>query len=284
MKTLSIIVLSYNTEELLANCLRSIYTHLSEKLFELIVVDNASKDGSVVMVKKEFPKVILIQSSENQGFAKGANLGVKKATGKYFLFLNSDAVLEDDKIHQMIEFMNELKRASIVGGQLVNTDGTRQRSFGRFYTLSVVFAMLIAGDKGEMWNRKSTESREVDWVSGGFMMVRREVFEKLKGFDEGFFMYLEDMELCYRARKAGHAVYFFPKSKVIHLHQGSSNRAFAIRHIYKGLVYFYRKHRNPIELFLLKILLRAKAFALIIGGMLTGNAYLKNTYSRALQF
>ncbi len=281
---ISIIILSYNTKSLLKACLNSVLANLPKDQYEIIVVDNGSKDGSSDMVIKDFPKVELIQSAENLGFAKGVNLGAKKAKGEFLLFLNSDASLKDEKVKEMELFMRENELVGVIGGMLVNSDGTVQRSYGRFYTLPVTLKMLLKGDGGEIEKANEVKLKKVDWVSGGFMMVRQKLFEKLRGFDEHFFMYMEDVELCYRVKKAGFVTYVFPRATAVHLHQGSSGRSFAIEHIYKGLAYFYKKHRNRFEYAILKTMLYGKAGILIVIGILAGNTYLKKTYRKAMQF
>lgn len=279
---ISIIILSYNTKNLLKECLNSIYKYFPTFTFEIIVVDNASTDGSYEMLKKDFKDIKLIKSEINLGFAKGINLGCRNAKGEYFLFLNSDITIYNSLSLEIIKFMQKNEYVSIAGGQLLDGNGNPQRSYGKFYTLPVVFKMLIHGDKGEI-STKNSIIKKVDWVSGGFMAVKREVFLKLKGFDENFFMYMEDVELCYRASIAGFDTYFFPESKLTHLNQGSSNRTFAIKYIYKGLLYFYKKHKSIAEYFVLKILLWSKALSLIFIGTLTHNVYLKKTYSEAIR-
>lgn len=279
----SIIILSYNTKDLLRNCIQSLYTHFLNFSFEIIVVDNASQDGSCEMVRKVFPKVTLVENKENFGFTKGNNIGVQHAKGTSVLFLNSDTMVQNASIHNMVTFMEKNSHVGIVGGRLQNTDGSEQRAYGTFYTLLRVCFMLFAGDKGELLASHINDTRSVDWVSGGCMLVRKSVFEQLHGFDENIFMYMEDMELCYRAKKQGFAVYFFPEATVIHLGQGSSNRSFAILHIYKGLVYFYKKHKSFSAYILVKKLLQLKAGIVIGIGTLTHRPTLVHTYKQALQ-
>lgn len=149
MVELSIIILSYNTNDLLKSCLDSLFTHLPKNT-EVIVVDNASTDQSAAMVKKNFPNISLIENAKNVGFASGINIGVGKARGKYVLLLNSDAMVQDDSLTDMIAFAEKTPDAAVVGGMFVNKDGTIQRSFGKFYTPIAVTRMLIFGDKAEL--------------------------------------------------------------------------------------------------------------------------------------
>lgn len=283
MVDISIIILSYNTKDLLRRCIESIQKFQKKLTYEIIIVDNASSDESVEMIKKEFPHLILIVSSENLGFAKGVNLASQNAKGTHLLFLNSDAEFVDTSLGNMLTFLQHHESAGIVGGTLKNTDGSLQRSFGKFYDLPSALLMLAGGDTIEKLKAPSQIPVRVDWVSGGFMLIKKDVFDALQGFDEKFFMYMEDMELCYRAHKKGYDTYSFPQATVIHLSQGSSNRSFAIQHIYKGLLYFYKKHKNIVEYSILKTTLLIKAVVLIVIGIVTNNSYLKKTYTSAIQ-
>jgi GT2 family glycosyltransferase len=142
--------------------------------------------------------------------------------------------------------------------------------------------MLFGREKVELLMQKSDKEQETDWVSGGFMVVRSDIFKKVKGFDEHIFMYTEDMELCYRVKKAGYKIYYVPSSTVRHEGQGSSDRSFAVINIYKGIKYFYKKHRSSPAYILVRILLLIKASLAIIIGFMTGNKKLVTTYIQAL--
>jgi GT2 family glycosyltransferase len=279
----SIIILSYNTEELLKRCLTSIFAHVKNIPFEIIVVDNDSSDESVRMVKREFTKVHLIENKKNVGFAAGCNIGAKAAKGEYLLFLNSDSELHENAPEKLSRIFHTHEDAALVGGMLENIDGTLQRSFGSFYTLFYVFRMLYGGDKAEMKRFTDNAVKKVDWVTGGCLMVKKEAFDLLQGFDEHFFMYVEDMELCYRARQNGLGVYIDPSTSVKHVGQGSSDKTFAVVNIYKGLVYFYKKHKNKVQYYVVRVLLGSKAVLSVFLGFMTGNSYLKRTYIKALR-
>jgi GT2 family glycosyltransferase len=142
--------------------------------------------------------------------------------------------------------------------------------------------MLFGGEKTELLVHKAEKPQQVDWVSGGFMLVKKDAFEKVDGFDERFFMYIEDMELCYRMHNKGYSVFHDPRAIVSHLGQGSSNKAFAIIHIFKGLKIFYRKHRNTLSYTVLLLLLYLKAYISMIVGLITKNKSLVSTYQNAL--
>lgn len=277
----SVIILSYNTQTLLEDCLASVQKQLHAIDHEVIVVDNASTDESASMVKKHFPSVRLIENKENVGFAKGVNIGAKKAKGEYLLLLNSDTTMDDTSVEKMIQFIDTHLDVAVVGGQLMNSDGSTSKSHGKFYSLGSVFTMLFR--EGHTSEPKKAVTTEVDWVSGGYMLLRKLFFDTIGGFDEHFFMYMEDMELCYRLKKAGHAIIYFPESRISHIGQGSSNRSFAVIQIYKGLKYFYKKHKSIPENVVLSAMLFIKGVSAYGIGILTNNRYLKDTYGKALK-
>jgi GT2 family glycosyltransferase len=287
----SIILLNYKKPDLTLSCVESLFEQMDkevrEKDIEIIIVDNASNDGSVEQIKKEIEKegyvgVTLIENNLNAGFAKGCNLGAEKAKGKFILFLNNDTIVKDRGILDMARHLEENKDAAILGGQLKNPDGSKQPSAGSFYTLANAFMLLVGMQKLGLLDKSPNKITKVDWVKGGLLMIRKEVFENLRGFDENIFMYTEDMELCYRAKKEGLNTYFFPFVEVLHKEYGSTNRTFAIVNIYKNLLYFYKKHRSYPEYLILKSMLITKAILLSFFGALSGNSYLKSTYKEAL--
>lgn len=270
----SLVILSYNTVALLAECISSVYKNVKDLDFEIIVVDNNSTDHSVHIVKTKFPKVRVIESDKNLGFAGGVNLGVKHARGDLVLLLNSDTRVDSGSVKTLVEFIGENENVAVVGGKLKNKDGTSSSSYSSFYTPLQIFLFLFGRKQGKS-NVKNPIP--VDWVSGGFMLVRKDIFDRVNGLDPHFFMYIEDMEFCYRLKKKGYEVYYNPRATVEHVGQGSSNRTFAIIQIYKGLLYFYKKHRKG-EYVLVKGMLIVKAGMSLLVGYITGNSYLKTTY------
>lgn len=290
MTILSVIILSYNTKELTLNCLKSIVSNYKKKLedreFEIILVDNGSKDGTVTSMNNlqlTVNNLRIIENKENFGFSKGNNIGAKKAAGKYLLFLNSDAEVVDDGLYEMIDFLEKHQEAALVGGALKNYDGTFQGSTGPFYNLFFFFLMLFGFERIGMVRKSFTKTTSVDWVSGAFMMARRDIFEKLGGFDEHFFMYLEDMELCFRVKQLGYNVYFYPQVAVLHKEHGSSDRSFAIIQIYKGFGYLFKKHKPFWQQALVKFSLKMKAYSLIYFAKIIKDVNLKETYTKALK-
>lgn len=277
----TVIIPSYNTKRLLKQCLKS----LNSKL-EIIVVDNDSSDGSVEMVTKEFPKVKLIKNKANLGFGAANNQGMKLAKGKYFLLLNSDTIVRDNASLKMAEFMDKHPEVGVVGCKLLNIDGTPQPSAGPFPSLGVVAVMLFAEHwLGDLVRTSFKQTKKVDWVMGAALMVRSEVVKKVGLMDEGIFMYMDEVEWCYRIKKAGHKVVFYPNARIIHLGGGSSQsgRRDPIVNIYRGLIYFYKKHYPFWQLPILKTMLKLKTRGALIVGWLTNNHGLKETYAEAFK-
>jgi hypothetical protein len=280
-KSVSIIIASFNTKALLKKCLASI-----KGGEEIIVVDNGSTDGSTQMVEKEFPKVKLIKNQKNLGFGAANNQGMKAAQGDYLLLLNSDTLIKDEAPLKMASFLAQNPQAGVVGCRLLNPNGTRQASAGPFPSLKVTFVMLF----WEHWLKNLVrasfvKTTEVDWVMGAALMIRREVVKKAGLMDEGIFMYMDEVEWCYRIKKAGFKVFFYPGASIIHLFGGSSQtgRETPILNIFRGLIYFYQKHYPPYQLKILKFMLKLKAGAAWLWGKVTGNPYLIKTYVQAFQ-
>jgi GT2 family glycosyltransferase len=293
MVTLSIIILSYNTGKVTLRCIESLLDNYKEELangsFQIIIVDNASSDESVALIKefknkKKNLNITLLENKENVGFGGGNNAGSKKADGEFLLFLNSDTQVLDKGISQMLDFLRVHPKVGILGGKLCNTDGSSQKSVGIFYTIPTLFISLFGGERMGLLRKSPKAAKRVDWVSGALCMTPAEVFKKVGGFDQNLFMYMEDMELCYRVRKSGYDVFFYPDVSVRHDEQGSSNRTFAIVSIYKGVLYYFKKHRSVFEYHFAKKSLLLKGWSAIVIGTLTNNSYLSDTYKKAIQF
>lgn len=288
---LSIITLNFKKSDLTIRCLDSLQEQFAKELqdnkMEVIVVDNKSPDDSVAILesaikKKKYKNITLYPNEKNSGFGAGCDFGAKKAKGDYFLFLNNDTVVKDRGIWEMVSYLENHKKIAILGGQLRNFDGSRQPSSGKFYTPFNAVLLLLGMQKYGLLDRSPTTISEVDWVKGAILLIQREMYQKLGGFDPNIFMYTEDMELCYRARQAGYKIYFYPAIQVLHEDQGSSNRTFAIVNIYKNLLYFYKKHRSKLEYQFIYTILKIKAQLLIKFGTITHNSYLTSTYEQAL--
>lgn len=286
---LSIIILSYNTAELVIQCLSSLSALFKEQLatgeFEIIVVDNNSLDNTVEKLKqKKFPfkTFTVIVNKENLGFAKGNNKGVKKAQAPYILFLNSDTKMLTDGLEAALDFLKKEKTVAVVLGKLVDVQGNvSEGSVGRFYSPISVFFSLFLGVLDTHYTPST--ARLVDWGPGAAMLVKKDIFENIGGFDEHFFMYIEDMDLCLRMKKNGYSAYFFPDLLVQHQKQGSSNRSYAIMMIFKNLLYYFRKHYIYPVYLMVKSILVFRCVAAIFTGFLLHNEYLRKTYTKTLK-
>ncbi|NTU47130.1 glycosyltransferase family 2 protein [Candidatus Roizmanbacteria bacterium] len=293
MKTLlSIIIVSYNTEKITKQCLDSIYSSFADTHnlpFEIIVIDNNSQDGSVPMLQQQFTlhkELILVKNKENVGFGKANNQAVRLAKGEYILLLNSDIIVLENAIENLFTFYREHEeKFQFLGPTLRNKDLSLQPSAGSFYSPFVVFGALFL--KGDYWGltRSSPRAiRRVDWVSGACILTKKKYYQDLNGMDEGIFMYMEEVDLLYRARQKNLITGFYPNAEFIHLGSASSGgKTYPILQVYKGFKYFYRKHYSSLDIFLLKIMLQLKALISLLIGFLTNNRYLKETYGKAYQ-
>jgi GT2 family glycosyltransferase len=229
---LSLVIVNWNTQALLRDCLSSVATHLGSVAHEVIVVDNASSDGSPEMVEREFPQVRLVRNTENVGFARANNQAMRIARGAWFLLLNSDTRLGDDSVAQLFRRVRDDAAIGIAHCRLEMGDGQLQYSTYRFPSIGLaivegfgLYKLLPKRRRGPLllagyWNQ--TEERDVDWVSGAFMLLPRAVHARTGGFSEAFFMYGEDLEWCYRIREAGWRIRYFPQAKIVHLDHSSS--------------------------------------------------------------
>jgi len=258
---LSIIILNWNTRELLARCLESVYSTVSDPSFEIIVVDNGSTDGSQAMLRDQFPRVHLIQNQENVGFARANNQAVAASQGRYTLLLNSDATLLPNAVQAMLDLAESRPRAGVIGAQLLNADGSFQASHTPFPNLWREFLILSGVGRliyGRWYPSRGPEEgkgpQPVDYVEGACMLIRREAFDDTGGLDEGYFMYAEEVDLCYAMRERGWQVWYQPAARVIHLGGGSSRNRQTQREadLYRSRVRFFRKHYGDRAARLLK--------------------------------
>jgi N-acetylglucosaminyl-diphospho-decaprenol L-rhamnosyltransferase len=266
---ISILIVSWNVRELLRECLNSVFSYQHSADTETIVVDNASSDGTVEMLRDEFLDVRVIANPENLGFARGNNQALARARGRYLFLLNPDTELGSNAIENLTVYMDADPRVGIVGPRLVYGDGSLQSSRRRFPTLATAF---LESTKLQQWfphNRvlkhyymldtRDDETQEVDWVSGSAMFVRREMYEQVGGFDEGFFMYSEELDWCYRAKQAGWQIVYLPTAQVIHHESKSAEQALAQRDVYfhSSKIRFFRKYRGALVAGILRAFLLA---------------------------
>lgn len=294
MKTLdlSIVIVSYNTKKITQDCLESINRSLTgtKIKYEIVLVDNDSHDGSPQLLETMSQDsrncLVYKQIGKNLGYGKGNNLGVKIAKGEYILLLNSDTVVLNRSIEKLYNFYVENeKQVHFLGAKLLNRDLTPQSSACRFFTLPVVFATLLL--KGDYWGlTRSSPNKfcQVDWISGACIMTTKKHYQRLGGFDKNIFMYMEEVDLLYRAKKLGLNTYFYPKSQIIHLGSASSNgKTFPILQVYRGFIFFYKKHYSIFHLLILHLILKSKALIAYLIGKIKNDSYLIKTYGEAFK-
>ncbi len=290
MPKFSFIILTYNSSKYIDVLIESLNAFFSSQIssgkIEVIIVDNNSTDDTLRKVenlKKKNSYLKLVENKQNLGFAKGINFGVLNSTGEYLCFINPDAEFKNGNLEDIEKLFNEKKNLGVVGGRIYTKNGNSEKSTGQFLGLWQILLMSLGLD--EVFNiRKSPERTQyVNFVSGGFMFIPKDLFVKLGGFDENFFMYVEDVDLCYRVNKEGKKVLFFPDVSIIHESHGSSSRGFAIKNIYKGILYYQKKNANPISYILVKAILMLKAYALVLIGKMLNNRYLIETYTQVLK-
>jgi len=283
---LSIVIANHNGKSLLRDCVNSIYAHSPSCEYEIVVVDDGSQDGSQQMVKEEFPQVVLLSNTNNSGFSYANNRGIEISRGEYVLLLNNDTLVMESSLDSMIQFMDENPQVDICGCKLLSADGTLQRSTQTFPRLSreffhanPVFKKLYGG-KGSFSHKTLffflhvfktqwasfidyDRTTEVDVVTGAVFMFRRNLIQEIGLFDENYFMYVEEVDYCYRLKKRGGRVCYYPKASIIHLLGQTTRQDFKKKRWianpflierYKSMMYFFDKHYSRVQLCLLKLI------------------------------
>jgi GT2 family glycosyltransferase len=252
---LSILIVNYKTKKLTLECLNSIYDTNSDYKFEIIVIDNASNDGSVQAFENQFPTVKIISNNENVGFAKANNQGIKAAAGRYILLLNSDTVIGTHTIHTMIHFMDNNLKIGASGCKVILPDGsldkackrgfpTPSASFYYAFGFSKLFPKNPRFNQYQLGYLNPDQEYPIDCLVGAFMLVRRETIDQVGLLDEEFFMYGEDIDWCYRIKEAGWGIYYYPRTTITH-YKGASSRKKPFKIIYefhRAMFLFHRKH------------------------------------------
>jgi len=229
-----IIIVSYNTKELTRNCLRSILAQTKDIDFEIWVVDNASTDGSAEMIRKEFPQIKIIENQKNLGFGKANNVAIRKSWAKYIFCLNPDTILLNNAVKIFYDFMENAKNKNVgcCGGNLYNKDMTLQISYGNFpslkqivfeqFGLSKIFKNYYEKDLSAGVKSYDNQIKEVDYISGADMFIRRSALDEIGLFDPDFFLYYEETELSYRMNQKGFKSIIVPQARIIHLIGGGN--------------------------------------------------------------
>ena len=262
---ISIIIVSWNVRELLANCLRSVFAQ-TELALQVIVVDSASSDGSPELVAEQFPQVELLACQENVGFPRGNNLGLERANGRFILLLNPDTIVHGDALARMVSYLQQYPAVGVLGPQLLNDDGSVQSSRRRFPTLGTAvfestwlqpFAPQAVLDHYYARDVGDGETAVVEWVMGACLMTRQEVVAQVGGLDEAYFMYSEELDYCRRIHEAGWQVVYYPEAQVTHLSGKSSEQAVTQRHINfnRAKLRYFRKYHGRLAATVLRVFL-----------------------------
>ena len=251
---LSVIAVSFNTRSMLKQCLESVEAAKAHLPIEIVVVDNASLDGSADTVETEFPDVKLIRNSHNVGFARACNQGIRVSSARYVLLLNTDVMVFPDTLRKMVEFMNLHSTVGISACRLLNEDGSVQASVRDFPSLRGELFSALLLDRVFVSNAfigaylktalTIRESSEVDQVSGAFLMIRREAVQQIGLLDERFFIYYEDVDWCLQTKRAGWSVMYVPECCALHSGGGSANQFNAFSYVegVRSKILYYRKH------------------------------------------
>ncbi|MDI6804242.1 MAG: glycosyltransferase family 2 protein [Bacteroidota bacterium] len=244
---LSYIIITYNSADFIGNCLNSIARQQSNEITsEVILIDNASKDLTVEIVRKKFPQVILRENRENVGFAVAVNQAFSLSKGEHVLLLNPDTILNDNFINQLFSFVNRTPDASIIGVKIVDENNRHHPSTWKkvsFLTLLAEMLLPYSTSINLVTENPNTQA-QVENVSGACMYIRRDVFEAMNGFDERFFLYYEEIDFCRRANKSGYKVYYNPYIEVVHFaaKSSSNDRESFFFNLYHNKILFIRKH------------------------------------------
>ena len=265
MPDLSIVTVNYNAKDYLDRCLGSVIKTTSNISSEIIVVDNASVDGSTTLVKEKYPQVKIISNKQNFGFAKAVNQGITSSVGKHIMLLNNDVVVNGKAVETMLEMLENNDKVGAIGPKLLNADGTIQyqcrrgfptpfNAFCYFSGLSRIFPKSEVIGSYLKSHLDDKETIEVDSLCGAAMIVRREIIEDVGLMDEGYFMYGDDIDLCYRIKQAGWKIFYLPHAEMIHYGGKGGSRKQSYRNIFefhRAMAVFYSKHYSHKHLFLL---------------------------------
>ena len=271
LKDLSIIIVNRNTKELLLDCIGSVYATVPPLSFEIMLVDNASSDGSVEALRRAFPDVGIMSNERNLGFAKANNLAVRQAHGRYVALLNTDAVLTPLSIATIVDFMDRNPKAAICGGQLLNADGTMQNSIANIPTLAT--ELLNKSLLRRLFPRRypGKESRfdhpvEVESIIGACMVVAKKAIDMVGLLDESYFFFFEETDWCMLMKKNGWSVFFHPQAHIFHLQGRTAKKNIVAARIeyWKSRYIFFRKHYSSVIWVLLATCLIVKLFVSLL--------------------
>jgi len=289
-KELSICIVGWNVREFLKRCLDSIEEARPRLDYEVIVVDNASRDGSAVLVKEEFPRVTLVRNRRNRGFAAACNQAIELSRGKFILLLNPDTIVTPGALEEMIRFLRDHPEAGGAGPRLLNPDGSSQpsaRAFPNFKSALQQFTILgslgfFRGEKRRYLMKAFDYDQpgEIDQPMGSALFFRKDAVVEVGGMDETFFLYFEEVDLCRRLRQADYSLWYNPRAAIIHFGGASTDQADAraMFWLLQSLLYYFKKHRGREKTARFKIIFKP----LFIIGLLWG--LIRNGVELAVKF
>lgn len=240
----SVIIVNYNTKELTLNCVRSLQQHFNPAMYEVIIVDNASSDGSVAYLRNELPQAIIIASEKNAGFGTANNIAAAKASGEYLFLLNSDTLVKHNVLDKFTDFYTKYAslKPGVVGTPLINEAGTVIHSFGNFPFPLKFFTGTCKSKADTLKDAEQNYFAPTKIVVGADMFLKKSVFDEVGGFDENIFLYEEELELQYRLQQKGYTQFVINEKSIIHLEGQSSESWFKRRNSFISLCYVNKKH------------------------------------------
>jgi GT2 family glycosyltransferase len=253
---LSIVIVNHNGAGLLLSCLRSIREQKLKTAPEIVIVDNASTDNSLELIRKEFPDVIVIPQPMNLGFSRANNIGIQRSAGRYVCLVNSDVKIHQSCLEQLLECMERQPDIGIAGPRILNTDGSLQTSCRRFPTFWLLMLDALFLRATEMKPRLASKAQNIEVLSGCFMMIRREALDKIGQFDERFFFYSEDVDLCRRFHNGGWRVCYYAPARATHYGGGSTGRFSAQFHLQmlRAKAQYWAKYRDATSLSIYRLI------------------------------
>lgn len=291
MTDLSIVIVNFNTQELILSCLNSVFKYPPKVSFKVVVVDNGSDDDSVKLIRSNFPQVKILSNNRNLGFAKGNNLGMKAVEADSYLLLNSDTEVVQGSLQKLSEFSNG-SDFGIVSTKLVNSDGTFQPNVGELPTLLPTLFWLsglddLLGIRSVHTNDKKLyqDGMEIGWVSGSVMLIKSAVVKEVGLLDEKIFMYGEDIDYCWRAKAAGFKVGWTDQSEIVHIGGASSNSPQFNQWLgeFKGLIYLYKKNYGDLFALILEIFIELFVFLRVLAYLAKGKVGFAKNYVAVIQ-
>ena len=257
---LSIIIVTYNSEKYILDCLNSVERATLDIQHEIFLIDNQSVDQTRTVIKKFQNSIVLLENPKNVGFAKAVNMGLRKASGKFILLLNPDVIIQSDSLSPMINFMKNHSNLGICGCKLLHQDHSLQYSKGSFPSLfSILLFRLVLPRRMRKYHLWGYEKiGKCDWVTGAFMLMRNRLIEEVGFFDENYFVYYEDMDYCLQVKKKGWEVYYYSEIMAYHLnpHAISTRYLQVENEIRRSRLYFFRKNRSMLSYLILLSLTR----------------------------